>query len=156
MAVEDPERAAATAPADAETPNEYGLAPADYAGLDEGNRDLLRTASRQGSLAPVRSRSLSRAAHSRPAAPRASSTTATATASGAQAQGAAKEAGPDLALRPFPSQQEQDQIVIHWEGPNDPENPLNWSFGYKYVLALPPHPLPAIAQTDVPDRDGPN
>jgi hypothetical protein len=28
---------------------------------------------------------------------------------------------------------EQDQNVVDWDGPDDPENPLNWSSGKKWA-----------------------
>lgn len=42
----------------------------------------------------------------------------------------------ELKLERFISQAGKDQVLVHWEGDNDPENPKNWSFAYKWALTL--------------------
>jgi hypothetical protein len=37
-------------------------------------------------------------------------------------------------IEPAPS--EKDEIVVKWDGDNDPENPQNWSTSYKSWLTL--------------------
>ena len=32
---------------------------------------------------------------------------------------------------PAPTKAEPDRNMVNWDGPNDPTNPQNWSFGYK-------------------------
>ncbi|KDN53529.1 putative mfs-multidrug-resistance transporter [Tilletiaria anomala UBC 951] len=40
----------------------------------------------------------------------------------------------ELALSRFESQAGRDQIVVHWEGEDDSENPKNWSRAYRWYL----------------------
>ncbi|KAK2752398.1 hypothetical protein FQN55_007438 [Onygenales sp. PD_40] len=37
---------------------------------------------------------------------------------------------------PSESQQDQDELLVTWDGPDDPQNPLNWSKFWKWSVAL--------------------
>ncbi|KAK5128047.1 hypothetical protein LTR85_005164 [Meristemomyces frigidus] len=37
---------------------------------------------------------------------------------------------------PTEGQEKQDVEIVDWQGPNDPENPFNWSRSYKWTLTL--------------------
>ena len=36
----------------------------------------------------------------------------------------------------IPSKPEKDPNMVNWDGPDDPENPQNWSKSYKWLLTL--------------------
>ncbi|PWN44737.1 putative mfs-multidrug-resistance transporter [Ceraceosorus guamensis] len=42
----------------------------------------------------------------------------------------------ELELERFKSQAGKDQVIVHWEGADDPENPQNWSNAYKAYLTI--------------------
>lgn len=36
----------------------------------------------------------------------------------------------------LPPQPPADSNLVTWDGPNDPENPQNWSHGYKWAITV--------------------
>lgn len=42
----------------------------------------------------------------------------------------------EIKLERFMSQLGKDQVLVHWEGKDDPENPMNWSAAYRWALTL--------------------
>lgn len=97
---------AGSPPPAADGPEQFGMQRQDYQSLDEGDQELLRTASHQGTLAP------------HPSSPRASNDNGE--------KPAAQKSQQSL----------QQPFIVHWDGPNDPENPLNWSKTYRWFLTV--------------------
>jgi hypothetical protein len=32
--------------------------------------------------------------------------------------------------------EKEGKELVDWDGPDDPENPFNWSFGYKWTVTI--------------------
>lgn len=107
---------------DTNSADHYGLNQEEWNQFDVGNQDLVRVASHRGTLQPTHSRTHDSGATSQPLE----------VEEDLKAQAYHDvEAHSERTLRPFASQQESDQILVHWEGPDDPENPRNWNSMYK-------------------------